>query len=217
MGKLHKSLTVLAVAYSAGVTLVASPLAFQPLRHTYLNELALRWARHSPPKFALLGDSLTDNGSPWGLRLTSSPAGAVAVARGGATSWQIEELLPRALELKPANIVVTAGTNDVASPDYDLEKSVTRITGLVRAAGATGAHVIFTLPPPAADVARSEKTRILGNHVAAALRGSDVSIIDLWPMLSARGVIRQEYTVDGIHFTEGAYKVWATEITKRAR
>jgi lysophospholipase L1-like esterase len=212
--RLPRYLAALVFAYLIAITVAAAPVAFQPLRRQYLGELALTWANRHPPRFALVGDSLTDNGTPWSPSLSGSLVGAVTVARSGSTTWQVADLLPRALSLKPKTIVLTAGTNDITAPGYSAAATAARIVGMVDTAKASGADVIVTLPPPVSSRSRSIQTRDLDLKIAGVLKGKSVAIIDLWPLLSRGGVIEPRYTVDGIHFTDAAYKIWAAEILR---
>jgi lysophospholipase L1-like esterase len=108
------------------------------LSHYYANNLELRKLPADPKRVVFMGDSITDN---W--RLAESFPGQPYVNRGigGQTTPQmVGRMFPDVIALKPAAVVILAGTNDIsratgASTAEMIEFNLMAMTQLAQANG----------------------------------------------------------------------------------
>ncbi len=122
------------------------------------------------------------------------------------------------VDLNPAVVVITAGTNDVAenSDPFNLERTMGNIKSLVDMARANDIKVILTTVPPAAFfpwrkeiVDAPERIALLNERIKAYAEESGVTLVDYYSaMLADDGrSMRAEYTYDGVHSTSAGYAV----------
>lgn len=52
----------------------------------------------------------------------------------------------------------------------------------------------------------------LNAGIRALAEAHEVAVIDLNPLLSENGRLQEDFTVDGVHFNEAAYAIWAEKL-----
>lgn len=171
------------------------------------------------PRVVMLGDSITFH---WPAESAPALAGVRIVNRGipGQTTAQmLLRFEDDVVALEPATVVILAGTNDLRNlnrPPRSLDATVRQIarnvTAMADIADARRIRVLLcAIPPVDADQARSERdpsTIIAANQWLrrfAAARG--YPFVDYYKaMVGADGLVRPEYTSDGLHLTPAAYE-----------
>jgi hypothetical protein len=100
-----------------------------------------------------------------------------------------------------------AGANDAIAGDIDPQKEEQLWEGIV-----ADPLVIVTLVSPSRSASLNLKIDLL-NHIAfVAAERHHRPVISLDILRGDDGLIRPEYTVDGIHLTPPAYKLWKAKL-----
>ncbi|MES2989591.1 MAG: GDSL-type esterase/lipase family protein [Pseudomonadota bacterium] len=191
-------------------------VAVDNVRLAYVTSLTNMRASFIQPRYVQLGDSITAGGGVWGWRLGLDPFSAVTLARGGSTTRQINALAAPLSALKPCTIYILAGSNDVGDPRQTRANFLIDYEQLLGTAAHSGATIVATLIPPVTDPAQSARAATFNSSLRALLASRKIRTIDLWPMLAENGVMKPEYTTDGVHFSEAAYAIWTAEMRKAA-
>lgn len=75
--------------------------------------------------------------------------------------------------------------------------------------------IVITSAPPQTNQAHNRFIASLNASLREAVKSDHAcEYIDLWPLLSDGGKIRPEMTVDGVHFTGQAYRLWSAQLSK---
>jgi len=168
-------------------------------------------------RVVFLGDSITD-----GWRLAEYFPAKPFVNRG--ISGQITgEMLGRmkadVLDLKPAAMVVLAGTNDLAR-GVDVQVVKNNLSMIGDLARANGIKVIFASILPVSDYAKDrpaqtpqrppEKIRDINAWLQQHCREKGYTYLDYFSaMADDRGLLRAELANDGLHPNAAGYKIMA--------
>lgn len=201
---------------SAALAVLLTPVAVSPtVRTTYFRQLAIERARFIRPTFVMLGDSLTEKGQPWSLRLGLDPLAAISLARGGATIYQIAGSTDEVRKYHPRYIHILGGSNDLLLGDRDEKAFVRRYSKMLDQL-PKDATILVTMIPPTKYAEESARTRLFNAALLPVLRMRGVHIIDPWPQMTRGGIIDPAYTTDGVHLSEAAYKLWEAAITRAA-
>lgn len=218
-GHVTRMLRWLGIAVASMFTLVGiTTLGIGSVRKQYVETLSMARAKVYPPTIVFIGDSITAGGMPWGIRVSSDPFSAVTFARGGFLAWQMKPFTEATTwGFTPTYVSYMAGSNDSGtdriSDGQSLADQLQNIDRLI----ATGSRVIVTLPPPVANLTQSVRLRRMGSALQTALAHRRVRIVNLWPDLADGGRIAPRFTVDGVHFTAAAYRIWASRLRQAMR
>jgi lysophospholipase L1-like esterase len=180
-------------------------------------------ATYPPPKpgekrVVFFGDSITDF---WGRTVGDFFPGKGYINRGisGQTTPQmLLRFRADVIALKPAVVVILAGTNDIAgntgaSTLAMIEDNLSSMTELARVHGIR--VVIATLLPVADYVDNAQTTRRPLSYIVALnswIRGyaarEHLSLLDYYPlMVDAKGELKRELSDDGLHPNSQGYAV----------
>ncbi len=198
-------------AYALLATAVVVPIAVNPtLRSGYIG-LVAHWRAKlaEPPRYVFLGDSITAGGMVWGWRLGYDPLAAINLGESGLLTWQIVDRAIISRVEHTCKYRHHNGTNDAihaVNPD-ELNAEWDRFFSII---GDT--PVIVTLPPMTANAEFNEHIREIDAIVRVAAQAHSAKIIDLNHDVAPSGTIQERYTVDGVHFTNAAYAIWAAKI-----
>jgi hypothetical protein len=205
--------TVMGALVGVAALLGVTEIAVGPIRQRCIETVSERRSKIITPTAVFIGDSITAAGSPWGPRISYDPFSTITIARPGLMAWQLAPFTsPAAWGFKPKYVSYMAGTNDAGTDRISDEQSLKDQLNNIDTLLASGSKVILTLAPPHADLARSRRTRRMGMSLARSLAGRPVTVIDLWPELASHGILQARYTIDGTHFSEAAYEIWARHL-----
>lgn len=161
-----------------------------------------------------LGDSLTYR-AEWHELLP----GTVAVNRGigSDTTEGVLNRLEDIILMQPEKVFIMIGINDLLKDDPDdvADRYSRIIQSLQSNTPVTEIFVQSVLPvnnQKYGSAINNDDVIILNKRIKELAAEYDVTYIDLFSVLSNEGQLDSEYTVDGIHLTGKAYKVWAHEI-----
>lgn len=106
--------------------------------------------------------------------------------RGRRMPQVLAEQLPRALELAPDLLSLSAGGNDILRPGADVDALAASLDGAVATARAAGAQVLLVtgFDPGGLPVVRWTRGRVaaFNLHVWAVAQRHDALVLDLWAM-----------------------------------
>lgn len=171
-----------------------------------------------PHRVVFLGDSITD-----GWKLAESFPGKPYVNRGisgQTTSQMLVRLYPDVLDLKPAALILLAGTNDIArnTGPETLQMIAENIQAIVELAQAHGIQVILCALTPVSDYTRRPQTGQrppadilqLNAWLRAYADKGRLGFADYYAALAdERGMLKDGYSDDGLHPNAKGYELLA--------
>jgi len=179
------------------------------------------------PRVVFLGDSITDNWNNPGFGGFFPGKGYVNRGISGQTTPQmLLRFRADVLALKPAVVVLLAGTNDIAgnTGPMTLEASADNIAMMCELARASGVHVVLSSVMPVSDYARDasgaavNRTRQRPPEKIAALnawlkdyaqREGHVYLDNVTPLADEKGFLKADLADDGLHPNAKGYAVIA--------
>lgn len=220
---MRRSLTRLA---AAAFVVAATPLmAQQPSAAEFANLARYRAAnaelaapRAGEQRVVFYGNSITEG---WAKHFAAMFTGRPYVGRGisGQTTAQmVLRFRQDVVALKPAAVVILAGTNDIAgnTGPATLEEIESNLAAMTELAQANGIKVLLSSVLPVYDYPWKPGLQPAPKIVAlnawlkqyAATRGA--TYVDYHtPMADARQGMKAELAYDGVHPTEAGYRVMA--------
>lgn len=171
-------------------------------------------------RVVFIGDSITDK---WDLAASFPGKSYVNRGIGGqVTPQMLVRFHADVVALKPKAVVILAGVNDIhgALQVESNAQIVANYRAMAEIAQANGIRPIFTLilplnnyTPNAAGMLEErspERIAWLNGWISDFCRERGYGLIDYGPVLrDAKGLLKAEYTTDGIHPNEDAYAVMA--------
>ena len=168
-------------------------------------------------RVVFMGDSITD---AWGRRGGTFFPGKPYVNRGisGQTTPQmLIRFRPDVIALKPAVVVILAGTNDIAgnTGPMTLEMIEDNIISMVQLAKANGIKVVLSSVMPVCDYHRPQMARrppekiiALNQWIAEYAAKQGAVYLDYYSaMLDDAKLLRKEITGDGLHPNDAGYAI----------
>lgn len=165
------------------------------------------------------GDSITDG---WGrVPGTTFFPGRPYVNRGISGQTTAQMLLrfrQDVIELKPAAVVILAGTNDIAGNTGVATQAMIEgnLQSMAELARAHGIRVVLASVLPVTDypwrhgVQPADKVRNLNGWIRGYARRSGATYLDYWSALAnAQGGMDARLSADGVHPTPAGYAVMA--------
>jgi len=182
-------------------------------RFVYMETVSHWYSRIRPPSYVFIGDSITAGGRNWGWRLHGNPLASRNLAGNGYTTAQIASQVKIALAYSPDYVLVMAGTNDILN-GAPPEVAVREYRKLLQSFAGTAAQPIITLMPHQASSAYQETTEEFNRAIRDLATGMEVEWLDLNPKIAPSGQLLPQYSTDGVHFSDAAYRVWCEEILR---
>jgi lysophospholipase L1-like esterase len=169
-------------------------------------------------RVVFMGDSITD-----GWRLDQTFAGKPYVNRGisGQTTPQmLVRMFPDVINLKPAAMIVLAGTNDIArnTGPTTLKMIEDNIQAMTELAQMHGIKVVLCSVTPIADYGRTPQTNQrppadivkLNEWMKAYAAKSGAIYADYFSALAdAKGMLKEGISMDGLHPNAAGYALMA--------
>lgn len=135
---------------------------------------------------------------------------------GQTTSQMLLRLRQDVLDLQPRDMVLLAGTNDVAgnTGPATVEMIVGNIASIVELAQVHRVRVVLCAVPPASgfswnpEVKPAERILELNGQLKALARRHRLRFVDCHtPMMDGQLGLKTEYTEDGVHPNEAGYRL----------
>jgi lysophospholipase L1-like esterase len=169
-------------------------------------------------RIVFLGNSITEG---WGLTCPSFFSGKPYINRGigGQTTPQmLLRFRADVIALKPAVVVILAGTNDIAgnTGPSTLEMITDNIFSMTELAKANGIKVVLCSVLPVFDypwkpgLYPAEKIAALNERIKNYAERNGIIYLDYYSsMVDERKGLKEAYTSDGVHPNEAGYKIMA--------
>jgi acyl-CoA thioesterase I len=176
-------------------------------------------------RVVFMGDSITEG---WGMPATAtSPArgdffpGKPYINRGisGQTSPQmLVRFRQDVIDLKPAVVIILAGTNDVAenTGKMTLEETFGNLVSMVELARASKIRPVLCSVLPASDfrwhtgMQPAPKIQALNALIKNFAAKHDIVYVDYYsPMVNSEGGLKAELSPDGVHPNAAGYAIMA--------
>jgi len=188
------------------------------LDHYKAENAALAAPTAAEKRVVFYGDSITQN---WAGRNNIFFPGKPYVGRGisGQTSAQmVVRFHQDVVDLRPAVVVILAGTNDVAENTGPMtpEMTLDNFRSMAEMARAIGIKVVICSIPPAGDfpwrhgLEPVEKIRALNAMLEAWAKSGGLVWVDYYSVLAdASGAMKSGLSLDGVHPTAAGYAIMA--------
>jgi lysophospholipase L1-like esterase len=221
--------TISRAGFAVLMTLVAAPVplaAQQPPPPDWAKLAYYRQANAELPapraderRVVFMGNSITEG---WGRYFPALFPGKPYINRGisGQTTPQmLVRFRQDVVALKPAAVVILAGTNDIAGNTgvSSLEMIEDNLMSMTEIARANGIAVVLTSVLPAIDfpwkkgLEPAPKIVALNTWLKDYARRLGIPFVDYHAaMRDERDGLRAEFTTDGVHVTEAGYRIMAT-------
>lgn len=176
-----------------------------------------------PKDIVMLGNSLTENGGDWGMRLHRENVRNRGI--GGDEASGICDRLFQILPGTPRKIFLMVGVNDV-SHNLSADSVVSLVAGVVEKirAGSPRTKLYLQSLLPINESFGRYKTMVgktdlipeINGRLEAFAKERKIPFIRLFPLFTEQGgnVMRRELTTDGLHLTEKGYAVWSKALQR---
>lgn len=174
-----------------------------------------------------LGDSITER---WDLAVYFKSTEGLIENRGvggDLASNMSKRLQADVIQLRPRNVVILAGTNDVSKmvvaekESEDIVREVTTsVESLVKATRSAGINTLVCsiLPTNSDYIRHGMRTKLraqINDKIKAVCADQNAAYVDYASAMSdANGDLRKDYSADGVHPNSAGFKVMAEVLTK---
>lgn len=178
----------------------------------YQNILARRFGK---PEIVFIGDSLTQGGGIWAIRIGKFDFNVWNYGHGGFTTQQLLHYAKIAAANKETRYAfIMASINDPNKSYEGAEKSFADYKAIIDTLLDGGVTPIIQLTL----YRENEKTPIFIDHLNELLvnysNQMGLTVLDLNTILAPKKSLLPQYSADGIHLTEAAYDVWGNEVKR---
>ena len=161
----------------------------------------------------LLGNSITEQGGEWALRLNNSKARNRGIA--GDTTEGVLARLGEIIYFKPKQVFILIGINDLflnsITPDYVFNNIVEIVNQIHEGSPDTIIYLQTILPTN--NEYLIEKIQITNQMLIDAEASNPYEIISLHKLFTTEhNLINMEFSTDGVHLNENGYSVWVNNI-----
>lgn len=184
----------------------------------YEDNLRIRALPTDPARIVFMGDSITDM---WKLEKHFSGKSYINRGISGQTTPQmLVRMYPDVINLKPAAIVILAGTNDIArnTGAETLEMIQDNFRAMVELAKGHSINVVLCSVTPVSDYALRKQTdqrppaeiRRLNDWLKKFAEQINAQFVDYYSaVVDDKGFLKEEYSMDGLHPNEKGYDLMA--------
>ena len=175
-------------------------------------------------EIVMLGNSLTEGGKDWGVRLQKKGVRNRGII--GDEAMGIIDRLHQILPNRPAAICMMVGVNDLShqlSPD-SVVTLVTRVIDRIQRDSPTTKLYVQSLLPINETVSKyktmvgkTDLIPIINTKLEAVVKERKATFINLFPLFTEPGtnVLRKELTSDGLHLKAKAYDIWSQALKQQ--
>ena len=206
--------SLLIIYFVSTLPLTIAFIFSKQIRFIYFDVLAGQLARKKALKYVFIGNSMTRGGENWGWELERNPLISKNLAVNGNTTKQISVQVKEALIYDPNYVFILAGTNDAHSSNISVKQTIDDYQRLLAKFSAHDSVPVITLVPfqgKQYSEANLKVKKINQELVKIALK-QKIATINLNPILAFNNYLLPQYTYDGVHFTENAYRIWRDKI-----
>jgi len=166
----------------------------------------------------MLGNSIT-YGANWS-ELLGRP-GVVNRGIGGDNTYGFLHRMDDVVRLKPRMCFVMAGINDLFAdiPVDSVVQNYRRIVDTLQQYQIVPViqSTLFVSPKWRRSAEKNTEVAGLNERLKALARERHLIFLDLNEQLSSAGVLKEEFTYDGVHLAAAGYAIWSAEVEKVLR
>ena len=171
-------------------------------KHRYMAEKGLQ------SEIVMLGNSITYEGA-W-----SELMQGLEIANRGIPGDRVEGMirrLPSVVALKPRTVVIMAGINNILQNEtaYDVAQKYIILIDSCRTFAET---IVCSTLLTAGYTSANDEVVELNTIISQYCNEQHICWIELNALLAPDGILRDEFTYDGLHLTAEAYDVWTREL-----
>lgn len=170
--------------------------------------------RFGTPRIAFIGDSITEEGRMWGLRIGEYNFDVWNFGHGGLTTRQLQHYAKKVANYKSKYAFVMAGINDLDAEIFSASSSFNDYKVLIETLVEAGTKPIVQLTLYRERETNPEFIDELNSLLRKYTLERELPIIDLNPLLCPEKSLLPIYSKDGVHLTPAAYRVWAKEVRR---
>lgn len=163
-------------------------------------------------ELVFIGDSLTARADWKKLMFKDN---IVNLGVDGDTTLGMLRRVDKIIELEPSLVLIMAGVNDLCLSTSCVDEVFENYKKIVRKLTSKNIHVIvqstlFTQMPTV-----NKKVLKLNNLLRNYSDEDKLDFLDLNPLLCQNGLLKENYTTDGLHLNSKAYTLWSNEIKEK--
>jgi lysophospholipase L1-like esterase len=147
--------------------------------------------------------------------MTRNPFSAANLAEEGARVVEVAGQVSKANAYHANILFVTAGTNDIILDNRAVEQLACDFELLLRRVPGE-MHIIMTSIPYTSFREHTGKIQEANFMLERFSKNWHFDIVDINPELSDNGVLKSEFTFDGIHFNRRGYEIWTGKLMQAA-
>jgi lysophospholipase L1-like esterase len=185
-----------------------TPFAASPfLRNAYLNSVSQIATRLRPADIVFVGDSLTAGGE-WNQAF--GLFSVINLATNGSFIRQIARQVDVAEHYRPRVIAALAGTNDVLDGRESDDAIIADYKSMI---GHMHAKVlVVTLIPYTTIPDANQRIESVNYMIGNLARSSGIHVVDINPDVAPTGTLLPQYTIDGVHLSAEAHRIWQSKL-----
>jgi lysophospholipase L1-like esterase len=218
MKNIFKKVLLVCVAFLAlaGIVFLGSITINDHLRFQFLETFSHYACKLSGAQVVVCGDSIAAGGRHWAGNIDLPPLRTRNLAGNGYTISQITGQVEEAKKYNPGLLVVFGGTNDA----FQLRDGRTTLPQIQNdmvtlIEKSMPVKMVYVLPPPSVYPDVNSTLAEVRSEIREVLEGEGIAIVDSAEILGdENGILRPEFSSDGIHLTAKAYEVIGDEIIK---
>jgi lysophospholipase L1-like esterase len=218
MKNIFKKFLLVCVAFLAlvGIVFLGSITINDHLRFQFLETFSHYACKLSGAQVVVCGDSIAAGGRHWAGNIDLPPLRTRNLAGNGYSISQITGQVEEAKKYNPEWIVVFGGTNDA----FQLRDGRTTLPQIhndmvTLIEKSKPVKMVYVLPPPSVYPDVNSTLAEVRAEIQSILEGDGLAFVDSVKILGdENGILRPEYSSDGIHLTAKAYEVIGDEIIK---
>jgi lysophospholipase L1-like esterase len=169
--------------------------------------------RLGKPEIVFIGDSLTLNGGIWGYRIGRYDFSVWNYGQGGFTTSQVVHYAKKITKIESVKYVfVMAGINDPDKTTDGAKKSFEDYKKIIETIVKAGKTPIIQLTLYRENEESPVFIDNLNQMLSDYAQNHRIHTINLNRILAPKKSLLPEYTTDGVHLNQSAYKIWENEI-----
>lgn len=210
--RFSKKLIVFSLCLNLLVTIPALVLFFTSSSIQYALYQNVLAPRLGSADIAFVGDSITRYGDIWGLKIGEYNFNVWNFGHVGYTTRQMHSYLRNVIKQKPKIAFVMAGINDPDKSITGAHQSFKNYRFILDSLINAGTEPVIQLTLYRKREKHPDFIDELNRLLVLYAQQNNLTVIDLNPLLSREKSLLDKYSLDGVHLTAAAYKVWSKEI-----
>ena len=170
--------------------------------------------RAGEPKIAFIGDSITKGGGIWAFRIGEYNFNVWNFGENSLTTRQLRHFGNIVANYHFEYAFVMAGTNDKDKSINGAIISFGYYKEILDTLREVGTEPVIQLTLYRTNDSNSDYITTLNKYLKEYAAEHKLAVIDLNPILCPNQSLLPEYSKDGLHLNETAYKVWSKKIIK---